>query len=61
MFCRGFFVGVDEFVDGFGNRQVVIYQAARLVLWIINLINVVVEICQSFIDLIQINIIGIKL
>jgi hypothetical protein len=32
MIYEAFFVGVDDFGDGFGNCQMVNYQAARLIL-----------------------------
>ena len=53
-FCRGFLVGVDDFVDGFENRQIFNYQVAKLIMWIFDLIDVLVKICQLIIDLFKI-------
>ena len=54
-------MSVDDFVDDFENRQIVNYQVAKSMLRIFDLMDILVKICQLYIDLIQINLIGIKL
>ena len=60
MIYEAFCVCIDDFDDGFGIRQVVSYQAAILILWIFDFMDVLLEIYKIFTDLIQINFIGIK-
>jgi len=51
---RDFIFVVDDSGDGFGNWQIVDDQVAILILGIFNFFNVLVKICQTFIDLVQI-------
>jgi hypothetical protein len=60
MICGDLLFGVDDFVDVFENRQIVSNQVAGLIWRILNLEDVLVKICQVLVDLVQVNIIGIK-
>ena len=51
---------VDDFVDVFEIRQIVSNQVAGLIWRILNFEDVLMEICEVFVDLIQINFIEIE-
>ena len=60
MVCGAFFHGVDDFGDVFEGRQDDSNQIAKLILWILDFIDILDKIYKVFIDLVQINLIGIK-